>query len=168
MSRELFDRWRLLAASFRDSDAGARASERLGAAAAPALEVLVAACADDLGVGPRDLDGERVRELLSRFVPARLGGGESYVVEMPDLVEEFLLHAVSEEPGVSPFEIVSAVTAARGDFEAAMADAGRERRGTAETRTPYKRPGAKLGRNDPCFCGSGRKYKACCAKLMDP
>jgi len=22
----------------------------------------------------------------------------------------------------------------------------------------------KLGRNDPCFCGSGKKYKKCCAK----
>lgn len=21
---------------------------------------------------------------------------------------------------------------------------------------------AKLGRNDPCYCGSGKKYKACC------
>eukprot|EP01106_Pelomyxa_sp_JSP_P018214 TRINITY_DN810_c0_g4_i5.p1 TRINITY_DN810_c0_g4~~TRINITY_DN810_c0_g4_i5.p1 ORF type:complete len:179 (+),score=56.15 TRINITY_DN810_c0_g4_i5:870-1406(+) len=24
--------------------------------------------------------------------------------------------------------------------------------------------GPKVGRNDPCPCGSGRKYKACCAK----
>lgn len=23
---------------------------------------------------------------------------------------------------------------------------------------------AKIGRNDPCFCGSGRKYKLCCGK----
>jgi len=23
---------------------------------------------------------------------------------------------------------------------------------------------AKVGRNDPCFCGSGRKYKQCCAR----
>lgn len=26
---------------------------------------------------------------------------------------------------------------------------------------PYRRPVAKLGRNDPCHCGSGRKYKKC-------
>lgn len=25
---------------------------------------------------------------------------------------------------------------------------------------------AKLGRNDPCFCGSEKKYKKCCAKLI--
>jgi uncharacterized protein YecA (UPF0149 family) len=24
------------------------------------------------------------------------------------------------------------------------------------------RAGAKIGRNDPCTCGSGKKYKKCC------
>ncbi|MEM7260863.1 MAG: SEC-C metal-binding domain-containing protein [Planctomycetota bacterium] len=28
-------------------------------------------------------------------------------------------------------------------------------------------PAAKLGRNDPCPCGSGRKYKKCCQRLLD-
>lgn len=33
----------------------------------------------------------------------------------------------------------------------------------AGTRTPYKKkPGEKIGRNDPCPCGSGKKYKKCC------
>ena len=27
---------------------------------------------------------------------------------------------------------------------------------------PFKRAEEKLGRNDPCPCGSGRKYKQCC------
>ena len=27
-----------------------------------------------------------------------------------------------------------------------------------------RRAGPKVGRNDPCPCGSGRKYKACCGK----
>lgn len=26
---------------------------------------------------------------------------------------------------------------------------------------PYRRETPKLGRNDPCHCGSGRKYKKC-------
>lgn len=26
---------------------------------------------------------------------------------------------------------------------------------------PYRRDTPKLGRNDPCFCGSGKKYKKC-------
>jgi hypothetical protein len=27
---------------------------------------------------------------------------------------------------------------------------------------PYIRPAPKIGRNDPCPCGSGKKYKKCC------
>lgn len=30
--------------------------------------------------------------------------------------------------------------------------------------TTVKREGAKIGRNDPCPCGSGKKYKKCCGR----
>ena len=30
--------------------------------------------------------------------------------------------------------------------------------------TTVVREGAKIGRNDPCPCGSGKKYKKCCGK----
>ncbi|MCK4264732.1 preprotein translocase subunit SecA [Candidatus Babeliales bacterium] len=33
-----------------------------------------------------------------------------------------------------------------------------------EKRTPKKRISEKIGRNDPCPCGSGKKYKKCCGK----
>ncbi|NIP43835.1 MAG: hypothetical protein GWO41_17435 [candidate division Zixibacteria bacterium] len=29
---------------------------------------------------------------------------------------------------------------------------------------PFKREGKKIGRNDPCPCGSGKKYKKCCGR----
>ena len=29
---------------------------------------------------------------------------------------------------------------------------------------PYVRTNPKIGRNDPCPCGSGKKYKKCCGK----
>jgi len=34
-----------------------------------------------------------------------------------------------------------------------------------KTREPVKREGEKIGRNAPCPCGSGKKYKKCCGKL---
>ena len=33
-----------------------------------------------------------------------------------------------------------------------------------ERPAPAKRQGEKIGRNDPCPCGSGKKYKRCCGK----
>lgn len=35
---------------------------------------------------------------------------------------------------------------------------------TEEKQEPYRRQAAKIGRNDPCPCGSGKKYKNCCGK----
>ena len=32
----------------------------------------------------------------------------------------------------------------------------------AAYQTPMQRSGPRIGRNDPCPCGSGRKYKNCC------
>ena len=29
----------------------------------------------------------------------------------------------------------------------------------------FRREGPKVGRNDPCPCGSGKKYKHCCGRL---
>ena len=29
---------------------------------------------------------------------------------------------------------------------------------------PFKKSSPKVGRNDPCHCGSGKKYKKCCGQ----
>jgi uncharacterized protein len=39
----------------------------------------------------------------------------------------------------------------------------RQSPGSTELHLPLRREGAKIGRNEPCPCGSGRKYKYCCA-----
>lgn len=45
------------------------------------------------------------------------------------------------------------------------ADAGEPSADTPPPLKPYTREGAKIGRNDPCPCGSGKKYKVCHGKL---
>ncbi len=35
---------------------------------------------------------------------------------------------------------------------------------STEAARPFKREGRKIGRNEPCPCGSGKKYKRCCGK----
>ncbi len=32
------------------------------------------------------------------------------------------------------------------------------------TTPPFRRTTAKIGRNDPCTCGSGKKFKRCCGR----
>jgi len=51
----------------------------------------------------------------------------------------------------------------------ALTEAGEEEPGaegaSGEAAKPFVRPDAKVGRNDPCPCGSGKKYKQCHGKL---
>ncbi len=42
----------------------------------------------------------------------------------------------------------------------------REHRGDGESEgATTVRKGKKVGRNDPCPCGSGKKYKKCCGRV---
>lgn len=36
--------------------------------------------------------------------------------------------------------------------------------GNVYGKEPFRREAPKIGRNDPCPCGSGKKYKKCCGK----
>ncbi|MGD8582886.1 MAG: SEC-C metal-binding domain-containing protein, partial [Gammaproteobacteria bacterium] len=53
---------------------------------------------------------------------------------------------------------------AEGIHEAAQAESN-ETAAAAEPQQPYVRGERKLGRNEPCWCGSGKKYKHCHGKL---
>jgi len=50
------------------------------------------------------------------------------------------------------------------DYDQALAQAA-DNPSTDEERKPFVREGQKVGRNDPCPCGSGKKYKQCHGKL---
>jgi preprotein translocase subunit SecA len=50
------------------------------------------------------------------------------------------------------------------DYDEALAKAN-EADGTATKVQPFTRSGEKIGRNDPCPCGSGKKYKHCHGRL---
>jgi hypothetical protein len=163
--RTLESHWRLLGASFRESEASASLRDSLAAGFPPALECVVAALWRDVASAPRDLDRDKVASLLSTILPGRLAGDEPWRSAVPDVAEAFLSFVVVEESLTTAWELTSAIDETREQFEAALSDAKRPRLGAVKF-TPDRRPGQKIGRNDPCFCGSGKKYKQCCLKLL--
>ena len=46
-----------------------------------------------------------------------------------------------------------------------MGDEDAEEQNSTETSQPVVRSAPKVGRNSPCPCGSGKKYKQCCGKI---
>ena len=53
----------------------------------------------------------------------------------------------------------AAFSAASADYDAAM-----QKQGEGGKPQPIRRDEPKVNRNDPCPCGSGKKYKRCCGK----
>jgi preprotein translocase subunit SecA len=51
------------------------------------------------------------------------------------------------------------------DYEEALAEANAEGEGEPAKAQPFVRQGQKVGRNEPCPCGSGKKYKQCHGRL---
>ena len=51
------------------------------------------------------------------------------------------------------------------DYDEALAQPADERAAAGGEHKPFVRGGAKVGRNDPCPCGSGKKYKQCHGRL---
>jgi len=71
---------------------------------------------------------------------------------------------------LEPQQQVQNVSYQHDDVAAAQAPAGEQQAAAGEQQQgqehkPFVRKQPKLGRNDPCFCGSGKKYKHCHGKL---
>ena len=99
--------------------------------------------------------------------------GSAMFEEMNEAIQndavKFIMRAkFTPESDFEAKEVVRNVSEGKGK-EAAVTpqSAGQPIQGTAasnETRQPVKREAGKVGRNDPCPCGSGKKYKDCCGR----
>ena len=77
-----------------------------------------------------------------------------------DTIEKLFAIQVAKEEGVKEMKVERKQTfiLSRGE-EAAQRAGGETEAGKGVT---VRREGKKVGRNDPCPCGSGKKYKKCC------
>jgi preprotein translocase subunit SecA len=84
---------------------------------------------------------------------------------------EQMMHRIQEDVVQKLFTVEIAREAAVGEMQMQQQQPqrmvlshGAETSVEASRPTPAKREGQKIGRNDPCPCGSGKKYKRCCGK----
>jgi hypothetical protein len=116
------------------------------------LTFLTAAC-EVRAVEPDELEEADVRSALLGPV-ARLSLPENVKSEVPGVCGAFLRY-LEEEGRLGGGRAMGAfVTALKEKYL-------EEASGKAK---PVVRAGSKLGRNDPCPCGSGKKYKKCCLR----
>ena len=152
-------------AAFLDSSQ-ARLLPPVERGAAHAIVERFLACAyEELGVAPKLLDGEGMHALVGHSLPARFGRKDPLAAHVPAVLEAYL--GFLEQNAVVPqaFEIRRALEETLPEFERAVATGEAVHHHAGETRRPFVHKAEKTGRNDPCPCGSGKKFKQCCMRL---
>lgn len=141
------------AEDFAQSDAAALFPDAVREVARPVLERLLTAACDARGVEPAALGEPDFKTALLDHV-AKTGLPDGVHPFVPSLCRAFLGDLQTR----GRLGTGAAFGRYVGALAAAYADASRGKP------TTFIRPGAKIGRNEPCLCGSGRKFKACCGR----
>jgi preprotein translocase subunit SecA len=76
-----------------------------------------------------------------------------------DTVEKLFAIQIAKEQGIKEMKVERKQNFVLSRGEASQSGGGETEDGKGVT---VRREGKKVGRNDPCPCGSGKKYKRCC------
>ena len=153
----------LLVAEFLDSEHARALSPANPATRRRAALLLISSCFEDLGVDPRQLDGEALRTLYLAILAPKLAPSDELIGLLPPMGRALMAHLGETSLLTHQFEIDLALDEVEEQFHATVASIMPEERVAGRVRT-IKSKGEKVGRNDPCPCGSGQKFKKCCGR----
>jgi len=123
-------------------------------------EAFLSVCYDELGKKPRLLDGHDAHQALGHLLPAHFRRGDPLAEHVPAVLGAWLDHLELSETVPEAFELRRGVDATMDEFLEAVRT-GRNAHHAPKPDDPFVHGAPKLGRNDPCSCGSGKKYKKC-------
>ncbi len=152
-TRETIERW---VSDFMERPAASSGAGRIGPAAPDVLaSFLEGACHS--GHAPADIDAHDVAHaLLDHVATLDLSRGAHDAV--PSFVASFL----------GDLEDVGRLAGGRTLANQARAIEAAYRERVLRGVRVERRAAPKIGRNDPCPCGSGKKYKKCCLASLGP
>ncbi len=101
---------------------------------------------------------EHLKEGIGLRGYAQVNPVQAYTMEGFELFDNFLDKSNKE---IMTFLLKAEV---RQNIERKQTLKGTESSGKEEVKSAPKRNSVKIGRNEPCTCGSGKKYKNCCGK----
>jgi uncharacterized protein YecA (UPF0149 family) len=149
-------------ASFLDS-ARARALDVEPAPLRRIVEAFLTACYEELGQAPRLLDGQEFEQVLLEILPGHFDARDALAARVPLVLDAYLAHLAESAVVAHAFELRSALDRSADAFLERVRGGGAPRRASPRV-DPFVHGAPKLGRNDPCSCGSGKKFKKCHGK----
>ncbi len=126
-------------------------------------ELFFELCYDGLGKAPRLLDGEDVRELVISGLSSRLERRDARVEHVAEVLDALLDFVAATSVFTQAFEARRALPDACAEL-VELVRSGHNTPSVAAKQDPFVHGASKLGRNDPCSCGSGKKFKKCHGK----
>ena len=149
-------------AAFLDSPQAAAVESPPGAEVREVAEAFLSACYDDLGKAPRHLDGQDVHAVVGHLLPGRIA--KRSVERAPAVLAAYLDHLEATQVVPQAFEMRRALEATTAELLEAVRTGRSAHHAPSAPQAPFVHRAGKLGRNDPCSCGSGKKYKKCHGK----
>ena len=149
-TREKIENW---VGDFCLSDALEPFSPAVREAAGPLMVTFLTGACDGRGIEPEEIEEADVRAAMVGPL-ARLAAPEAVREQVPAVCGALLAY-LEDQGRLGGGRLLGA-------FAGALRESYLEA-ASGKTR-PIVRAGSKLGRNDPCPCGSGKKYKKCCMR----
>ncbi|MFN0058846.1 MAG: SEC-C metal-binding domain-containing protein [Planctomycetota bacterium] len=133
------------------------------------VERFLSASYDVLGKAPRFLDGQDLHHIIGHILPTRFSRRDRLADAALPVLRAYLTYLDETEVVTESFEQRQSLESTWPEFITTVATGenphhGHHHHQHAPTK-PITNRAEKVGRNDPCPCGSGRKFKQCCAKL---
>jgi uncharacterized protein YecA (UPF0149 family) len=120
-----------------------------------------AACAREAGVErAEDLDGASLHAIVGHDLPERFERRDPLSAHVGPALRAYLAYLARSGRLARAAEVEDALEATLPEFEHAVRTGAPAHHHPAPQ--PFVRAAPRVGRNDPCPCGSGRKFKRCC------
>jgi len=151
-------------AAFLDSEE-AQGLESPGRAEVRAIaERFLSVCYDDMDKQPRLFDGQDMHGALGHLLPSRFKRKDPLAEHVPDVLHAYFEHLEKAQVVTQLFEIRNALVSTTDEFLETVRTGKNAHHHGHTKQAPVVHQAPKLGRNDPCSCGSGKKYKKCHGK----
>lgn len=120
---------------------------------------------DQVGIAPRLLDGEHMHGIIGHLLPGHFGRKDPLASHALAVLRAYLEFLNENAVVTQLYEVKRALEETATEFEETVRTGQVAHHAPRKPEKPFVHQASKVGRNDPCPCGSGRKFKACCARL---
>ena len=124
-------------------------------------ELFVGLCYEALAKKPSKLDGHDLHVVFGHELPGRMGIRDPRAAHVPGVLRAFYDHLEEVEVVPNAYELRQGIDATADEFLETVRTGQNAHHQVHQPLQPFVHGAPKIGRNDPCSCGSGKKYKKC-------